>query len=582
MKKSNKQDLYMIVLSLFDGISCGQQALKELDIPVHTYYASEIDKHAITITQNNHPNTVQLGDVNSIYWGNLPEVDLLLAGSPCFTGDTLVTTSEGYTPIKDIKVGSRVLTHKGRWKEVLQIGASVKETLLVKAQGIGYIETTANHPFLVSQRKNITTFSTPDWKKAGELSLEDYLCIPVEKSQENTYNLSEEECYILGRYIADGHRMVFSSKRLVELAANKVISSELLKLPPYLLIRLLEGILDGDGSERRGTFRLTTISENLARSMVLAVAKAYNTGCSLEFTPKTYTVSFKKESRYGVSDDYIFMPVRELIAKPGLSGVYNLEVKDDNSYVVYNAVVSNCQGFSSAGKGKGLEDERSALFFKFLFALQTLKPKHFLLENVSMKKEWLDVITSYVGVEPVKIDSNLFSAQSRVRYYWTNIPFEALPESCPISFSNIAETVVETPFGSFYPIYGHQSKTGTKCIGGLLRDGATPREAFGDKPLRVSTFRSNQRVYDSGYKYPTLVSQGGVPLVMHNDIIRRPTRVEMERLQTLPDGYTKDVSKTQARKALGNSWNVATIKHLLKPLQNKSLEQLAEDLHLYF
>lgn len=188
----------MIVLGLFDGISCGQQALKELNIPITKYFASEVDKHAIAVTQANHPDTVQLGDINNIDWSTLPKVDLLMGGSPCFTGDTLVTTSEGYTPIKDVKVGEKVLTHRGRWREVLKIGASVKQTLLVKAQGIGCIETTENHPFFVSQkirewdkssRKYTTSFSTPKWKKAGELSLKDYLCIPVEKSQENIYNL---------------------------------------------------------------------------------------------------------------------------------------------------------------------------------------------------------------------------------------------------------------------------------------------------------------------------------------------------------------------------------------------------------
>ena len=75
----------MTVLSLFDGISCGQQALKELDIKVDTYYASEIDKYAISITQYNFPNTVQLGDITQwrewdIDWAN---IDLVMGGSPC-------------------------------------------------------------------------------------------------------------------------------------------------------------------------------------------------------------------------------------------------------------------------------------------------------------------------------------------------------------------------------------------------------------------------------------------------------------------------------------------------------------------
>lgn len=72
------------VLSLFDGISCGQQALKELGIPVKAYYASEIHLPSIKITQKNFPRTIQLGDITKIRWlKHFPKVDLLLAGSPC-------------------------------------------------------------------------------------------------------------------------------------------------------------------------------------------------------------------------------------------------------------------------------------------------------------------------------------------------------------------------------------------------------------------------------------------------------------------------------------------------------------------
>lgn len=79
-KKKNQQ---MIVLSLFDGMSCGQIALKELGAHVERYYASEVDKFAIAQTQLNFPETVQLGDVRNIDARKLGHVDLLLGGSPC-------------------------------------------------------------------------------------------------------------------------------------------------------------------------------------------------------------------------------------------------------------------------------------------------------------------------------------------------------------------------------------------------------------------------------------------------------------------------------------------------------------------
>ena len=74
----------MNVLSLFDGISCGRLALERAGIKVDKYYASEIDKHAIKVTQHNYPDTIQLGDVTKIDFNQFKgKIDLLIGGSPC-------------------------------------------------------------------------------------------------------------------------------------------------------------------------------------------------------------------------------------------------------------------------------------------------------------------------------------------------------------------------------------------------------------------------------------------------------------------------------------------------------------------
>lgn len=73
----------MNVLSLFDGMSCGQIALNKAGIKYNKYYAAEIKKHAIEVTQHNFPNTIQLGDVTKIKAKDLPKIDLLIGGSPC-------------------------------------------------------------------------------------------------------------------------------------------------------------------------------------------------------------------------------------------------------------------------------------------------------------------------------------------------------------------------------------------------------------------------------------------------------------------------------------------------------------------
>ena len=100
---------------------------------------------------------------------------------------------------------------------------------------------------------------------------------------------------------------------------------------------------------------------------------------------------------------------------------------------------SPCQGFSFAGKQLAFDDPRSALFFEFHKAISYLQPKYFLLENVRMKKEYLDIISEYMGVEPIFINSSLVSAQSRQRYYWTNIPNVEQPKERVIVLRDILE-----------------------------------------------------------------------------------------------------------------------------------------------
>jgi DNA (cytosine-5)-methyltransferase 3A len=101
------------VLSLFDGMSCGQIALERAGIEVDNYFASEIDKYAIKVTMANYPNTIQLGSVVDVKGSDLPKIDLLIGGSPCqsfsFAGkrkgmatkcETEITTLEQYLELK--------------------------------------------------------------------------------------------------------------------------------------------------------------------------------------------------------------------------------------------------------------------------------------------------------------------------------------------------------------------------------------------------------------------------------------------------------------------------------------------------
>ena len=104
---------------------------------------------------------------------------------------------------------------------------------------------------------------------------------------------------------------------------------------------------------------------------------------------------------------------------------------------------SPCQSISRLNQKKGIYEGKSDMFFEYLRLFNEIKPKYFLLENVNGHKESLEAITSWLGVKPIRINSNLVSYQNRDRLYWTNIPGVTMPKDKHISFQDYKETDYE-------------------------------------------------------------------------------------------------------------------------------------------
>ncbi|MBU5669550.1 DNA (cytosine-5-)-methyltransferase [Peptoniphilus sp. MSJ-1] len=134
--------------------------------------------------------------------------DLLVGGFPCFSGDTLVTTITGVKPIKDIKVGERVLTHNSKFKEVLNVWKKESDDLYkIKYQGSDGLRVTGNHKLYV-RSKTENGFTDAYWKECKDLDTDlDYLIVPSIKNAigKSVQHISLEEAWILGRYAADGY-----------------------------------------------------------------------------------------------------------------------------------------------------------------------------------------------------------------------------------------------------------------------------------------------------------------------------------------------------------------------------------------
>lgn len=205
---------------------------------------------------------------------------------------------------------------------------------------------------------------------------------------------------------------------------------------------------------------------------------------------------------------------------------------------------SPCQSFSTMGLYRedigdsiGFEG-KSGLFWEYVRILKETNPKYFLLENVVMKKEWQDIISKALGVEPLKINSSLVSTQRRNRLYWTNIPNINQPKDLGLDFRDIIETIVDE---KYYLTERAVERVREKQGFDLVKEKA--------KCLFATYYKNNSN------------SREG-QIVEVNGRLRRLTPNECEILQTVPIGYTKGVSDTQRYKMLGNGWTVDVIAHI--------------------
>ena len=197
------------------------------------------------------------------------------------------------------------------------------------------------------------------------------------------------------------------------------------------------------------------------------------------------------------------------------------------------------------------------LFSQYVRALKTAKPKYFLYENnASMSEEIKECISKELGCKPMLIDSSDFSAQKRQRYYWTNIPVSEWTPS-NVLFSDIMDEDFEKSISiAQYKNTYKWSKDGMCISWDTSGKGYYSQASRARLPQQKwNTICANRAE-----------SKGNVWL--GNDTIRLVTMSELEKLQTLPVGYTSCLkSKEKRGKGIGNGWTVDVIAHILKGLK---------------
>jgi DNA (cytosine-5)-methyltransferase 3A len=215
---------------------------------------------------------------------------------------------------------------------------------------------------------------------------------------------------------------------------------------------------------------------------------------------------------------------------------------------------SPCQDLSvykfDRGEVTGLNGEKSGLFYHYARILKYIKPKYFLLENVPMQKNWKDLITKILGVEPIMINSNLVSGADRKRLYWTNIPNVTQPKDKEIMLQDIIQKADDVPLKYWYKkdfIYNGDDKK-VQCT------------------LNIHGHRNMKEVYNLKGKCNTLLADGDgghrQKKVYQDGKCRKLTPLEYERLMNLPDNYTENVCDSSRYSAVGNGWTIDVIKHI--------------------
>ena len=242
---------------------------------------------------------------------------------------------------------------------------------------------------------------------------------------------------------------------------------------------------------------------------------------------------------------------------------------------------SPCQGFSLAGKQLNFDDERSKLFFEYLRILKELKEVNpnikFLLENVKMKREFVEVINDLLGVKGKFINSSLVSAQNRPRWYWTNTEITEIKDK-GILLNDVLEDTIDDKYFikdgrlKWLNTFGEvKEKDGYVAFNPIKAKCLTVR---GEPSWNTTYILQWPRGYNIGGikgldgKTPSLTvsSWEHNNLLLKEGLVRKLTPVECERLQTVPDNYTSCISDSQRYKALGNGWTVDIICSIFKDM----------------
>lgn len=520
------------VLSLFDGMSCGRLALERAGIKVNNYFASEIDKYAIQVTKRNYPNTKHIGDVTKI------KIKLL-----CL--------SEVYSYI--CNYDSNLQSNISEWEVLYWINKDFTLSAKIRTQK-------PNERQEVSEPSTVQRIEEVWFSKREMGSVRKFGDYTRSRSNGEENDIRTPQQLQCGKwwYDNDIYRRYKEENIGITIGKTKNGDSEKKNFG-----NIEEAIFKGRESE--GCFR-----ENKKSNV--------EKGCSGKLFERKKEDRFSREvekekgNRRTKEGNFIDEVIRELCRWDESDGItqdywslLRLHKEEQITVVEYEEGLymfkgridlciggSPCQDFSLANKEKlGLQGKKSGLFYEYVRLLKECKPKYFLLENVKMKKQWQDIISKELGVEPIKINSNLVSAQNRERLYWTNIPVSELKDK-----SIFIEDILDSEFDNKYWLKERNTELLLKKVDITNAPNIACIDVY-NKKVKLDR------------KCPTLTLPHHNSIrLLQNGKIRKLTPNECEKLQNVPLNYTDcNLSDIHRYSMLGNGWTVDVIAHIFGGLK---------------
>jgi DNA-cytosine methyltransferase len=478
-------------IDLFCGLGAFHYAFNSLqteDTKYKCVFACDIDDNVRKIYKENYGITPE-GDINNINIENIPDFDILCGGFPCFIAGTQTLTNNGYKNIEDVELTDKLLTHTGKFQNILNLQRKQYSGELFDIKIKFHpeiISSTEEHPFYVCEKKkkwdslnrryNIF-FTEPKWKKANELTMKDYFGMVINDNEiipeftfEKTINQHKKEqinikldnldyWFVMGYFIGDGwieettkedeqcmykirfainnkdEEEVFERinkvipivdkkcdtggkckkfgcsniiwynilKEFGKFAHGKLIPEWVQDAPKEFIQEFINGYMKADGCINNNNIsQITTVSSNLAyglQRLYLKLGHIFSINKCVR--PKTTVIEGRtvnqrdtycirrvlQKKNIGssfIKNNYVwFSPFKITKRNTNETTVYNFEVENDNSYIIKNTIVHNCQPFSIAGKKEGFEDKiKGNLFYSILKIIDIKMPNTIVLENV--------------------------------------------------------------------------------------------------------------------------------------------------------------------------------------------------------